>query len=262
MARRSTGGAQVESNEKIEMLATWIEASDYIVFFGGAGTSTESGIPDFRSAAGLYQSEHHSPYPPEIMLSYSFFMEKPDIFYDFYRSKMLHPAARPNGCHQLLSRLEQEGKLKAVITQNIDGLHQTAGCGEVLELHGSVHRNYCMDCNRFYSLQQVMEIQELVPRCADCGGMIKPDVVLYEEELDHQLLKRAIHEISTADLLIVGGTSLTVHPAAGLINYYQGSRTAILNGDPTPYDHRAGLLITERIGEVMDKVNGMLRSSV
>ncbi|WP_211184591.1 NAD-dependent protein deacylase [Paenibacillus lemnae] len=244
------------------MLATWIEASDYIVFFGGAGTSTESGIPDFRSAAGLYQSEHQSPYPPEVMLSHTFFLKHPEIFFDFYRSKMLHPNARPNSCHNLLARLERAGKLKAVITQNIDGLHQTAGCAEVLELHGSVHRNYCMDCSRFYSLEEIMGIQDIVPRCIDCGGVIKPDVVLYEEELDQQILIKAVREISTADLLIVGGTSLTVHPAAGLVTYYQGSKTAILNNDPTPYDHRAGLLLNDRIGMVMNEINAMLREDM
>lgn len=252
----------MENKEKIEMLATWIEASDYIVFFGGAGTSTESGIPDFRSAAGLYQTEHHSPYPPEEMLSHTFFMEHPEVFFDFYRSKMLHPNAEPNGCHKLLAKLEQEGKLKAVITQNIDGLHQTAGSTEVLELHGSIHRNYCMDCSRFYSLKDIMDIQETVPRCPVCSGIIKPDVVLYEEELDQQILMRSVQEISTADLLIIGGTSLTVHPAAELVTYFHGSKTALLNADPTPYDHRAGLLIAERIGQVMTQVNHLLHRDV
>ncbi|WP_098742609.1 NAD-dependent protein deacylase [Paenibacillus sp. EZ-K15] len=248
----------MENREKIEQLATWIEASDYIVFFGGAGTSTESGIPDFRSAAGLYQSEHQSPYPPEVMLSHTFFMKHPEVFYDFYRSKMLHPHAQPNGCHRLLSRLEHDGKLKAVVTQNIDGLHQTAGCSEVLELHGSVHRNYCMDCSRFYSLQEILDIKETVPRCKDCGGLVRPDVVLYEEELDQNIIMRSIQEISTADLLIIGGTSLTVHPAASLISYFHGSKVALLNADPTPYDHRAGLLIADRIGQVMTQVDKLI----
>lgn len=248
----------MENREKIEQLATWIEASDYIVFFGGAGTSTESGIPDFRSAAGLYQSEHHSPYPPEVMLSHTFFMEHPEVFYDFYRSKMLHPNAQPNGCHRLLSRLAHDGKLKAVITQNIDGLHQTAGCSDVLELHGSVHRNYCMECSRFYSLQDILNIPEIVPRCQDCGELIRPDIVLYEEELNQDIVMRSIQEISTADLLIIGGTSLTVHPAAGLVSYFQGSKVALLNADPTPYDHKAGLLIADRIGEVMTQVDKLI----
>lgn len=248
----------MENREKIEQLATWIEASDYIVFFGGAGTSTESGIPDFRSAAGLYQSEHQSPYPPEVMLSHTFFMEHPEVFYDFYRSKMLHPNAQPNGCHRLLARLAHDGKLKAVITQNIDGLHQTAGCSDVMELHGSVHRNYCMECSRFYSLQDILDIQEIVPWCKDCGGLIRPDIVLYEEELNQDIVMRSIQEISTADLLIIGGTSLTVHPAAGLVSYFQGSKVALLNADPTPYDHKAGLLIADRIGEVMTQVDKLI----
>lgn len=252
----------MENKERIERLATWIEASDYIVFFGGAGTSTESGIPDFRSAAGLYQTEQHSPYPPEELLSHTFFMEHPEVFYDFYRSKMLHPAAKPNGCHRLLARLEQEGKLKAVITQNIDGLHQTAGSTNVLELHGSIHRNYCMDCSRFYSLQEIMQIKDTVPRCPVCSGIIKPDVVLYEEELDQQILMRSVQEISTADLLIIGGTSLTVHPAAELVNYFHGSKIALLNADPTPYDHRAGLLIADRIGKVMSEAAALLHRDI
>lgn len=252
----------MENKEKIERLATWIEASDYIVFFGGAGTSTESGIPDFRSAAGLYQTEQHSPYPPEELLSHTFFMDHPEVFYDFYRSKMLHPHAQPNGCHSLLARLEQEGKLKSVITQNIDGLHQTAGSANVLELHGSIHRNYCMDCSRFYSLQEIMDMKETVPRCPVCSGVIKPDVVLYEEELDQRILMRSVQEISTADLLIIGGTSLTVHPAAELVNYFHGSKIALLNADPTPYDHRAGLLIADRIGKVMSQVTTLLHRDI
>ena len=252
---------QLESLEdKIRTLAEWIKESSSIVFFGGAGTSTESGIPDFRSAAGLYQTEHHSPYPPEVMLSHSFFMEHPEIFYDFYRSKMLHPDAEPNGCHKLLARLEREDKLKAVITQNIDGLHQKAGSKEVLELHGSIHRNYCMECSRFYSLAEIMAMTEVVPRCTDCGGMVKPDVVLYEEELDSGILMKSIQEISTADLLIIGGTSLTVHPAAELVTYFHGSKTALLNADPTFYDQRAGLLIADRIGQVMKRVDALIRS--
>lgn len=251
----------MDNREKIERLATWIEASDYIVFFGGAGTSTESGIPDFRSAAGLYQTEHHSPYPPEEMLSHTFFMKHPDIFFDFYRSKMLHPDAKPNGCHKLLADLGQKGKVKAIITQNIDGLHQTAGSTEVLELHGSIHRNYCMNCSRFYSLADIMAIAETVPRC-ECGGIIKPDVVLYEEELDQQILMRSVQEISTADLLIIGGTSLTVHPAAELVNYFHGSKTVLLNRDPTFYDLRAGLLISDKIGEVMSQVSDLLRDDI
>lgn len=244
--------------QKIETLASWIEQSDNIVFFGGAGTSTESGIPDFRSAAGLYQTEQHSPYPPEVMLSRSFFVKMPDIFFDFYRSKMLHPDAKPNGCHRLLAKLEAMGKLKAVVTQNIDGLHQKAGSKEVLELHGSIHRNYCMDCRRFFGLEQVMASKHVVPRCPYCQGIIKPDVVLYEEALDQQVLISSMDAITHADLLIVGGTSLTVHPAAELVSYFEGSRSVLLNMDPTPYDRKASLIMNDKIGEVMDQVSGLL----
>lgn len=241
----------------LQTLASWIKDSNNIVFFGGAGTSTESGIPDFRSAAGLYQTQHNSPYPPEVMLSRTFFMSQPAIFFDFYRSKMIHPEARPNGAHQLLAELQQQGKLKAVITQNIDGLHQLAGSRNVLELHGSIHRNYCMDCSRYYGLDQVIAITDTVPRC-ECGGIIKPDVVLYEEELDHAVLMASVEAIAAADMLIIGGTSLTVQPAASLVTYFRGRRTVLLNGDPTPYDDRADLLITDRIGKVMSSVKEML----
>ncbi|MNW27314.1 NAD-dependent protein deacetylase [compost metagenome] len=243
--------------DKKQTLASWITDSSKIVFFGGAGTSTESGIPDFRSAAGLYRNEEKLPYPPEVMLSKTFFLEHPDIFFDFYRRKMLHPNAEPNGCHDLLARLEAEGRLSAVITQNIDGLHQKAGSQRVLELHGSVHRNYCMSCSRFYSLAEIMDSESTVPVCPHDGAMIKPDVVLYEEELNHKTLSDAVEAIAEADLLLIGGTSLTVHPAASLITYFQGGRTVLLNADPTPYDHRANLLITEPIGQVMHEV-GML----
>ena len=241
-----------------EQLAAWIQESSRIVFFGGAGTSTESGIPDFRSAAGLYQTEQHSPYPPEELLSRHFFDQHADIFYDFYRGKMLHPDAEPNGCHRLLARLEQGGKLQAVITQNIDGLHQKAGNSNVFELHGSVHRNACMDCKQFYTLNDILQSQDTVPRCTACGGVIKPDVVLYEEELDQTTLYRSIDALSSADLLLVGGTSLTVYPAAQLITYFQGKHTVLLNATPTAYDRRADLLITEPIGEVMNNVDQLL----
>jgi NAD-dependent deacetylase len=244
--------------DQLQTLAAWITGSSNIVFFGGAGTSTESGIPDFRSAAGLYQTQHNSPYPPEVMLSRTFFMSSPDIFFDFYRSKMIHPEARPNGAHLLLAELERQGRLKAVITQNIDGLHQLAGSRHVLELHGSIHRNHCMDCSRYYGLEQVMDSPDNVPRCPDCGGIIKPDVVLYEEELDHAVLMGAVEAIAAADLLIIGGTSLTVQPAASLVTYFQGRHTVLLNGDPTPYDHQADLIITDRIGGVMDRVKTLL----
>lgn len=244
--------------DALEPLVTWIRESSKIVFFGGAGTSTESGIPDFRSAAGIYQTEQHSPYSPEELLSIDFFMLHPDIFYDFYRTKMLHPHAKPNGAHRLLSRLEKEGKLSAVITQNIDGLHQAAGCGRVHELHGSVHRNYCMDCAKFYDLNDILAFKTVVPRCHSCNGVIKPDVVLYGESLDQTTLYHAVDALSEADLMMIGGTSLTVQPAAQLITYFQGKHTVLLNATPTPYDRRADLLITDPIGSVLDQVNAML----
>ncbi|WP_438347046.1 NAD-dependent protein deacylase [Paenibacillus sp. FA6] len=244
--------------QKIETLASWIQENSRIVFFGGAGTSTESGIPDFRSAAGLYQSEQHSPYPPEVMLSHHFFVEHPEVFYDFYRSKMIHEHALPNACHNLLAALEKQGKLQTVITQNIDGLHQKAGSSNVLELHGSIHRNYCMGCSQYYDLGVIIASEAKVPRCSTCDAVIKPDVVLYEEPLDRQILYQSMEAISTADLLIIGGTSLTVHPAANLISYFRGNRTILLNVDPTPHDDQADLLISDPIAEVMDKVSKLL----
>ncbi|MFC3750038.1 NAD-dependent protein deacylase [Paenibacillus sp. GCM10012306] len=247
--------------DQLQTLTSWINDSESIVFFGGAGTSTESGIPDFRSAAGLYQTEHQSPYPPEVMLSRTFFMSSPDIFFDFYRSKMIHPQAQPNGAHLLLAELEQQGKLKAVITQNIDGLHQKAGSRRVLELHGSIHRNYCMACARYYGLEQIMESKEVVPRCPDCGGIIRPDVVLYEEELDQIVLTESVEAIRGADLLLIGGTSLTVYPAASLITYFRGRHTVLLNGEPTPYDRQVNLIVRDRIGEALGKVSSLLRKS-
>ncbi|OKP92221.1 NAD-dependent protein deacylase [Paenibacillus sp. P32E] len=244
--------------DSLQTLVSWIKDSGNIVFFGGAGTSTESGIPDFRSAAGLYREQHNSPYPPEVMLSRSFFMSSPDIFFDFYRSKMIHPEAKPNGAHLLLAELERGGKLKAVITQNIDGLHQLAGSRRVLELHGSIHRNHCMDCSLPYGLDQVLAIKDIVPSCPACGGIIKPDVVLYEEELDHDVLMESVAAIAAADLIIIGGTSLTVQPAASLITYFRGRHTVLLNGEPTPYDHKADLILTDRIGEVTGRIQKLL----
>ena len=203
-----------------ETLRQWIDQSGNIVFFGGAGVSTESGIPDFRSQDGLYSQEY--AYPPETIVSHSFYMKKPEEFFRFYKNKMIVTGARPNAAHKALAKLEQQGKLKAVITQNIDGLHQMAGSREVLELHGSIHRNYCMRCGRFYGIEAVTGT-EGVPRCS-CGGMIKPDVVLYEEGLDQKVLQKAVDYIRNADVLIIGGTSLAVYPAAGLIDYYEGSK--------------------------------------
>lgn len=203
-----------------ETLKQWLSESENIVFFGGAGVSTESKIPDFRSTDGLYNQQY--AYPPETILSHTFYMRRPEEFYRFYRNKMLFPDAEPNRAHKALAKLEQEGRLRAVITQNIDGLHQKAGSREVLELHGSVLRNYCTKCGKFYGLEAVLE-SEGVPRCT-CGGVIKPDVVLYEEGLDQHTLQKAVYYISNADVLIIGGTSLTVYPAAGLIDYYGGKK--------------------------------------
>ena len=233
-------------DSRIETLKTWIEASDNIVFFGGAGVSTESGIPDFRSVDGLYHQQFE--YPPETILSHTFFYQHPDYFYRFYRQKMLPLEAQPNAAHKKLAELEQAGKLRAVITQNIDGLHQKAGSRNVLELHGSIWRNYCTRCGKFYPPEFIRDCAG-VPRC-DCGGVVKPDVVLYEEGLSEDVLHRAVHAISEADVLIVGGTSLTVYPAAGLIRYYRGSKLVLINRDETPYDTAADLVLRDPIGQV------------
>lgn len=236
--------------QKLDQLKSWISGSCNIVFFGGAGVSTESGIPDFRSVDGLYNMEYD--YPPETIISHSFYQRNPEEFYRFYKNKMLFPEAKPNAAHLALARLEQQGRLKAVITQNIDGLHQAAGSREVLELHGSVHRNYCTRCGKFYDLEVIMRM-EGVPRC-DCGGIIKPDVVLYEEGLDQKTLQKAVSYIRQAEVLIVGGTSLTVYPAAGLIDYYQGSKLVLINRDVTPMDSRADLVISGKIGGILGKI--------
>ena len=209
--------------DALEQLKQWIDGCSRIVFFGGAGVSTESNIPDFRSTDGLYNQQYD--YPPETILSHTFYVRKTEEFYRFYRNKMLFPDAKPNKAHLALAKLEAQGKLKAVITQNIDGLHQAAGSREVLELHGSVHRNYCTKCGKFYSLEDILKT-EGVPRCS-CGGVIKPDVVLYEEGLDQSILSRSVRHISEADMLIIGGTSQTVYPAAGLIDYYRGDKLVL-----------------------------------
>lgn len=239
-------------NER-EILKKWLEESSRIVFFGGAGVSTESNIPDFRSTDGLYSQQYD--YPPETILSHSFYMRKPEEFYRFYRNKMLFPDALPNRAHKALAKLEEEGRLKAVITQNIDGLHQKAGSKEVLELHGSVLRNYCTRCGKFYGMEEVLN-SEGVPRC-ECGGIIKPDVVLYEEGLDQQTLQKSVHYISNADMLIIGGTSLTVYPAAGLIDYYKGNKLVLINKSVTSRDSQADLMIDGKIGEVLGEVVGV-----
>ena len=232
---------------QVLQLQEWIGQSDNIVFFGGAGVSTESGIPDFRSVDGLYHQ--HYAEPPETILSHSYFEQKPQEFFRFYREKMLCLDAQPNDAHKKLAQWEQEGKLKAVITQNIDGLHQAAGSKEVLELHGSVHRNHCQNCHAFYGVEAVKN-SEGVPRCPVCGGIIKPDVVLYEECLDEHVLSKAVHYIRQADMLIIGGTSLVVYPAAGLINYYRGHKLVLVNKTPTPMDSQADLVVAGPIGQI------------
>ena len=236
-----------------ETLKQWLSESENIVFFGGAGVSTESKIPDFRSTDGLYNQQY--AYPPETILSHTFYMRRPEEFYRFYRNKMLFPDAEPNRAHKALAKLEQEGRLRAVITQNIDGLHQKAGSREVLELHGSVLRNYCTKCGKFYGLEAVLE-SEGVPRCT-CGGVNKPDVVLYEEGLDQHTLQKAVYYISNADVLIIGGTSLTVYPAAGLIDYYGGKKLVLINKSVTPMDSRADLVISGPIGEILGDAAGV-----
>ena len=236
-----------------EPLKQWLSESENIVFFGGAGVSTESKIPDFRSTDGLYNQQY--AYPPETILSHTFYMRRTEEFYRFYRNKMLFPDAEPNRAHKALAKLEQEGRLRAVITQNIDGLHQKAGSREVLELHGSVLRNYCTKCGKFYGLEAVLE-SEGVPRCT-CGGVIKPDVVLYEEGLDQHTLQKAVYYISNADVLIIGGTSLTVYPAAGLIDYYGGKKLVLINKSVTPMDSRADLVISGPIGEILGDAAGV-----
>ncbi len=234
--------------EKIRELTQVLKDSDNIVFFGGAGVSTESGIPDFRSVDGLYHMKYK--YPPETIISHSFFVSQTEEFYRFYKDKMLFEDAKPNAAHLALARLEEMGKLKAVVTQNIDGLHQAAGSRTVYELHGSVLRNYCMRCGAFYDMPAVKHAVG-VPRCEKCGGLIKPDVVLYEEGLDQNVMSGAITAISKADVLIIGGTSLVVYPAAGMIDYFRGRKLVVINKAPTPRDRSADLLIQGSIGKVL-----------
>lgn len=235
----------------LQRLADWIERSDNIVFFGGAGVSTESGLPDFRSVDGLYNQ--HYDYPPERILSHSFFLQDPETFFRFHKEKMICTWAKPNKAHLYLAELEKQGKLRAVITQNIDGLHQMAGSREVLELHGSVHRNYCMACGKPWPLSHIIEA-EGVPRCS-CGGIVRPDVVLYEEGLDRALMEKALDYIAGADLLIVGGTSLVVYPAAGLLDAYGGEKLVLINKSPTAYDTRADLLLPMQLGKVFSALD-------
>ncbi|WP_461810530.1 NAD-dependent protein deacylase [Faecalimonas sp.] len=236
--------------EKLALLQKMIDESQRIVFFGGAGVSTESNIPDFRSSDGLYQEKYI--YPPEQVVSHTFFQKKPELFYEFYKSKMMFLDAKPNAAHLKLAEMEKAGKLSAVITQNIDGLHQLAGSENVLELHGSIHRNYCQKCGKFYDAKYIKE-SENIPLCI-CGGRIKPDVVLYEESLDSTVIQKSVREILKADMLIIGGTSLVVYPAASFIDYFKGKYLVVLNKSATPKDEQADLCIQKPIGEVLEGI--------
>ena len=240
-----------ESQKKVEQLKQIVADSNNIVFFGGAGVSTESGIPDFRSVDGLYNQKYK--YPPEVMVSHSFFRQHTEEFFEFYKNKMIALDAKPNAAHKKLAQLEQDGKVKVVITQNIDGLHYAAGSKEVLELHGSVHRNYCEQCGKFYPVEYIVESKG-VPRCEACGAIVKPDVVLYEEGLDYETMQKAVQYIRDAEVLIIGGTSLAVYPAAGFIDYFRGRHLVVINMDRTAKDVHAELLIQERIGEVFERL--------
>ena len=240
----------------IEELIKIIKENDNIVFFGGAGVSTESGIPDFRSKDGLYNQKYK--YSPEMMLSHTFFMRYTEEFYKFYKDKLNSLKYEPNITHKVLAKLEEQGKLKAVITQNIDGLHQKAGSKKVYELHGSVYRNYCMKCKEFYGPEYIFENKEIVPKCKKCGGIIKPDVVLYEEGLDDNIVGSSIKAISKADVLIVAGTSLTVYPASGLINYFIGSKLVLINRDATPFDSKADIVINDSLGKVFTEIDKII----
>lgn len=237
----------MNNDEKIQQLIEYIKESKNIVFFGGAGVSTESGIPDFRSVDGLYNMKYD--YPPEEILSHTFFMNKTNEFFTFYKDKLNSLKYEPNITHKVLAKLEEKGKLKSIVTQNIDGLHQKAGSKNVLELHGSVLRNYCMKCNKFYDANYVFNSKELVPKC-ECGGTIKPDVVLYEEPLDDKIMAQSLKDIASADMLIIGGTSLAVYPAAGLINYFRGKHLILINKSSTPMDYKADLIINDSLGNV------------
>lgn len=240
-------------DDKINKLKEIIKNSNNIVFFGGAGVSTESGIPDFRSANGLFNEKLNITFTPEQLVSHSFFERYPEEFFNFYKTKLIYPNAKPNDAHIALAKLEEMGKLKAIVTQNIDGLHQMAGSKNVFELHGSVLRNYCVDCHTFYDEKFILESKG-VPKCTKCGGIVKPDVVLYEEPLDDNVIRGAIDAISKADTLIIGGTSLVVYPAAGLINYFRGKNLVLINKSSTQADSKADLVINDSIGKVLGKV--------
>jgi len=237
----------------IERLTEIIRNSDNIVFFGGAGVSTESNIPDFRSSNGLFNEKLNITFTPEQLVSHTFYIKYPEEFFKFYKDKLIYPKAKPNAAHLALAKLEDLGKLKAIVTQNIDGLHQAAGSKNVFELHGSVHRNYCLKCHSFYDAKFILEAKG-IPTCTKCGGNVKPDVVLYEEGLDDDIVTGAVEAISKADVLIIGGTSLVVYPAASLIRYYNGNKLVLINKSETPYDNNADLVINDSIGKVLSSV--------
>lgn len=242
----------------IKKLANMIKESSNIVFFGGAGVSTESNIPDFRSASGLFNEKLNKNFTPEQLVSHSFYIRYPEEFYKFYKDKLVYKEARPNKAHIALAKLEKIGKLKAIVTQNIDGLHQMAGSKNVLELHGSIHRNYCTKCNKFFNLDEMLNLDGIVPYCDTCKNIIKPDVVLYEEGLDDNIISKTISSISSSDLLIIGGTSLVVYPAASFINYFKGKNMVLINKSKTPYDSKADLVINDSIGVILDEVIKLL----
>lgn len=235
-------------------LKEWIQESNNIVFFGGAGVSTESDIPDFRSATGLFSEKLNRNFSPEQLVSHTFFMRYPEDFFKFYKDKLIYEDAKPNKAHIALSKLEEMGKLNAIITQNIDGLHQMAGSRNVFELHGSIHRNYCTKCSKFFNLEEMLNLGGIVPHCDNCGAIVKPDVVLYEEALDNSVVNKTINALSNADLLIIGGTSLVVYPAAGFIDYFNGDSIVLINKSSTGYDSKASLIINDSIGKVLSQV--------
>ena len=241
-------------NNNIEKLKELIDSLNYIVFFGGAGVSTESDIPDFRSATGLFSEKLNRNFSPEQLVSHTFFMRYPEDFFKFYKDKLIYEDAKPNKAHIALSKLEEMGKLNAIITQNIDGLHQMAGSRNVFELHGSIHRNYCTKCGKFFNLEEMLNLGGIVPHCDNCGAIVKPDVVLYEEALDNSVVNKTINALSNADLLIIGGTSLVVYPAAGFIDYFNGDSIVLVNKSSTGYDSKASLIINDSIGKVLSQV--------
>ena len=241
-------------NNNIEKLKELIDSHNNIVFFGGAGVSTESDIPDFRSATGLFSEKLNRNFTPEQLVSHTFFMRYPEDFFKFYKDKLIYEDAKPNKAHIALSKLEEMGKLNAIITQNIDGLHQMAGSRNVFELHGSIHRNYCTKCGKFFNLEEMLNLGGIVPHCDNCGAIVKPDVVLYEEALDNSVVNKTINALSNADLLIIGGTSLVVYPAAGFIDYFNGDSIVLINKSSTGYDSKASLIINDSIGKVLSQV--------